>query len=161
MCTRPMSVCVPSSPLLPTGTRRCSAAAAGGAEGLSRTRTAHAPPRRLVVCVWGVGRTTAGSRTPRTILWGWHATSRRWASCSIQPRPVLSSRCVTPPPAQHRCTPRANSLRWMCVWVCVGCVRLELQSIEVTGPSTIEANWTLGGTLLLPWHPTIQRFDGA
>jgi hypothetical protein len=36
-----------------------------------------------------------------------------------------------------------------------------LQSIEVTGPTTIEADWTLGGTLLLPWHPTIQRFDGA
>ena len=47
----------------------------------------------------------------------------------------------------------------MCVWVWV-CVGAH-QSIEVTGPSTIEANWTLGGTLLLPWKPTIQRFDGA
>jgi hypothetical protein len=38
---------------------------------------------------------------------------------------------------------------------------VELQSIAVTGPRTVEANWTLGGTLLLPWHPSIRRFHGA
>eukprot|EP00242_Pyramimonas_sp_CCMP2087_P005563 CAMPEP_0198212530 /NCGR_PEP_ID=MMETSP1445-20131203/26495_1 /TAXON_ID=36898 /ORGANISM="Pyramimonas sp., Strain CCMP2087" /LENGTH=248 /DNA_ID=CAMNT_0043886995 /DNA_START=78 /DNA_END=824 /DNA_ORIENTATION=+ len=37
---------------------------------------------------------------------------------------------------------------------------VELVSIQVTGPSTIEADWTLGGTLKLPWRPKIGRIQG-
>eukprot|EP00238_Polyblepharides_amylifera_P009049 CAMPEP_0196586706 /NCGR_PEP_ID=MMETSP1081-20130531/55295_1 /TAXON_ID=36882 /ORGANISM="Pyramimonas amylifera, Strain CCMP720" /LENGTH=234 /DNA_ID=CAMNT_0041908677 /DNA_START=121 /DNA_END=822 /DNA_ORIENTATION=+ len=37
---------------------------------------------------------------------------------------------------------------------------VELRSIEVVGDRTIQATWTLGGTLKLPWKPVIDRIQG-
>jgi len=37
---------------------------------------------------------------------------------------------------------------------------VRLRDIQVTGPSTIEAEWTLGGYLKFPWHPRVEPFIG-
>ena len=37
---------------------------------------------------------------------------------------------------------------------------VRLRDIRVTGPATIEAEWTLGGYLKLPWHPRVKPFVG-
>jgi hypothetical protein len=38
--------------------------------------------------------------------------------------------------------------------------RVQLLDIQVTGPNTIEAKWTLGGYLKFPWHPRVAPFEG-
>jgi hypothetical protein len=38
--------------------------------------------------------------------------------------------------------------------------RVQLLDIQVTGPYTIEARWTLGGYLKFPWHPRVAPFEG-
>ncbi|KAG7667161.1 hypothetical protein Ndes2526B_g04334 [Nannochloris sp. 'desiccata'] len=38
--------------------------------------------------------------------------------------------------------------------------RVQLLDIQVTGPYTIEATWTLGGYLRFPWHPRVAPFEG-
>lgn len=38
--------------------------------------------------------------------------------------------------------------------------KVELLDIQVTGPTTIEASWTLGGELKLPWRPKVETFTG-
>ncbi len=38
--------------------------------------------------------------------------------------------------------------------------RVELLDIQVTGPRTIEAEWTLGGELKFPWKPKVATFVG-
>lgn len=38
--------------------------------------------------------------------------------------------------------------------------KVELLNIQVTSPSTIEAEWTLGGQLKLPWRPKVTTFTG-
>lgn len=40
----------------------------------------------------------------------------------------------------------------------VSAVRLE--SISVTGPNTIEADWRLGGYLKFPWNPRVEALSG-
>lgn len=37
---------------------------------------------------------------------------------------------------------------------------VQFKGIRISGPDTIEADWTLGGTLKLPWRPRIQTIDG-
>lgn len=37
---------------------------------------------------------------------------------------------------------------------------VQLVGIRVTSPTTIEAEWRLGGYLKLPWHPRIEPVDG-
>jgi len=37
---------------------------------------------------------------------------------------------------------------------------VELQDIRITGENTIEADWTLGGYLVFPWNPKIDRIGG-
>eukprot|EP00854_Cymbomonas_tetramitiformis_P006486 gene6486-7776_t len=37
---------------------------------------------------------------------------------------------------------------------------VELLNIEVTGSGTVEADWTLGGYLVFPWNPKIERIQG-
>lgn len=41
-----------------------------------------------------------------------------------------------------------------------GASAVRLAGIRVTGPSTIEADWVLGGYLRLPWHPRVEPFEG-
>ncbi len=51
----------------------------------------------------------------------------------------------------------------LCVCVCV-CAQVTLQDIRVTGPSTIEADWMLGGWLrqeYFPWGAKIDPIKGA
>lgn len=38
--------------------------------------------------------------------------------------------------------------------------QVGFKGIRISGPDTIEADWTLGGTLKLPWRPRIQTIDG-
>lgn len=38
--------------------------------------------------------------------------------------------------------------------------RVELLDIKITGPNTIEAEWTLGGELKFPWRPKVATFTG-
>jgi len=37
---------------------------------------------------------------------------------------------------------------------------VKLKQIWVSGPATVEADWTLGGILKLPWQPRIQTISG-
>ena len=37
---------------------------------------------------------------------------------------------------------------------------VKLKQIRVSGSDTIEADWTLGGVLKLPWRPRISTIDG-
>ncbi|KAL0047850.1 hypothetical protein WJX82_001514 [Trebouxia sp. C0006] len=37
---------------------------------------------------------------------------------------------------------------------------VKLKQIRVSGPATVEADWTLGGVLKLPWQPRIQTISG-
>lgn len=37
---------------------------------------------------------------------------------------------------------------------------VQLEEIRVSGPSTIEARWRLGGYLRFPWHPRVEAFEG-
>ena len=37
---------------------------------------------------------------------------------------------------------------------------VKLKQIRVSGPDSIEADWTLGGYLKLPWQPYIDTIDG-
>lgn len=37
---------------------------------------------------------------------------------------------------------------------------VRFKGIRISGPDTIEADWTLGGTLKLPWKPRIQNVEG-
>lgn len=37
---------------------------------------------------------------------------------------------------------------------------VRFKGIRISGPDTIEADWTLGGTLKLPWKPRIQTVKG-
>lgn len=37
---------------------------------------------------------------------------------------------------------------------------VRFRGIHISGPDTIEADWTLGGTLKLPWRPRIQTVEG-
>lgn len=37
---------------------------------------------------------------------------------------------------------------------------VKLKQIRVSGPATVEADWTLGGVLKLPWQPRISTIDG-
>jgi hypothetical protein len=38
---------------------------------------------------------------------------------------------------------------------------VQLENIRVTSPTTIEADWRLGGYLRFPWHPRVEPFKGA
>lgn len=38
--------------------------------------------------------------------------------------------------------------------------KVELLSIRVTGPRTVEADWRLGGYLVFPWNPRVEPFEG-
>ncbi|KAL3145504.1 hypothetical protein ABBQ32_003328 [Trebouxia sp. C0010 RCD-2024] len=37
---------------------------------------------------------------------------------------------------------------------------VKLKQIQVSGPASIEADWTLGGYLKLPWQPYVDTIDG-
>lgn len=37
---------------------------------------------------------------------------------------------------------------------------VKLKQIKISGPATVEADWTLGGVLKLPWQPRIQTISG-
>lgn len=37
---------------------------------------------------------------------------------------------------------------------------VKLKQIQVSGPASIKADWTLGGYLKLPWQPYIDTIDG-
>lgn len=39
-------------------------------------------------------------------------------------------------------------------------LQVELLSIRVTGPRTVEADWRLGGYLVFPWNPRVEPFEG-
>lgn len=38
---------------------------------------------------------------------------------------------------------------------------VQLDGIQVTGPSQIEADWVLGGYLKFPWTPKVTPFKGG
>lgn len=38
---------------------------------------------------------------------------------------------------------------------------VRLLGIQVTGPRTIEADYTSGGYLKLPWHPRVEPYTGG
>lgn len=37
---------------------------------------------------------------------------------------------------------------------------VELFNIAVTGPNTVEADWSLQGYLRFPWHPRVEPYEG-
>lgn len=37
---------------------------------------------------------------------------------------------------------------------------VRLKQISISGPATVEADWSLGGVLKLPWQPHIKTIDG-